>query len=108
MKETSELVVFLTKVILKTLHTQKDGFQLKDLIEYIEHLKDAPQAFMGLKNVKTEFELANQFDIYGLADQVRRLIADELGANADPLLIETIVSAISSVLLVYARIAKNN
>lgn len=108
MKETQELVVFLTKVILKTLHTQKDGFQLKDLIEYIEHLKDAPQAFMGLKNVKTEFELATHLDIYGLSDTVRRLIADELGANADPLLIETIVSAISSVLLVYARIAKSN
>lgn len=105
MKETQELVTFLTKIILKTIENQKDGFQLQDLLTYITELKDAPAAFTGLGNIKTEFELAKPTDIYSLTDQIRRLVAASV---TDPLLIETIVSATTTVLLTYATVAKKN
>jgi hypothetical protein len=106
MKETKEFLLFITKIILKTIENQKDGWQLSDLLTYITDLKDAPAAFTGLGHIKTEFQLATHFDIYGLADEIRRAIADQLGGNADPLLTETIVSAVTTVLLTYATIAK--
>jgi hypothetical protein len=105
MKETSELLVFLTKVILKTLHNQKDGFQLKDLLEYIEHLKDAPQAFIGLKNIKPEFINASTTDIYTLTEEIHDLIHNEID---DDILCETIVNTLQTLLFTYAVLAKKN
>jgi len=103
MKETKELLVFLTKIILKTVENSKDGFKLAELLTYIENIQDAPAAFGGIKLIKSELKGATSEDIYTLTGSVRDLVSAEV---EDELLVETIISALSSLLLTYAYTAK--
>lgn len=105
MKETNELLVFLTQIILKTIHNQKDGFQLGDLLTYIENIKDAPQAFTGLKAIKGEFEAASTEEVKGLVSSVKAVIVEK-EPNIDTLLLEALVSSLTTLFSTYALLAK--
>lgn len=103
MKETRELLVFLTKIILKTIENSKDGFKLAELLTYIENITDAPEAFGGIKLIKSELQGATSQDIYTLANSVRELVSKQVD---DELLVETVISALTTLLLTYSVTAK--
>lgn len=105
MKETNELLVFLTKIILKTVENQKDGFQLSDLLTYIENITDAPAAFGGLNKIKPEFIEAGVADIEGTAKLIEDTIKNEY-PQIDTLLLGTLVSSLKTLLSTYALITK--
>lgn len=105
MKETTELLVFLAKIILKTIHNQKDGFQLGDLLTYIENIKDAPQAFSGLKEIKPEFANADSATIKELVNSIKVILVEK-EPNIDELLLEALISSLTTLFSTYALLAK--
>lgn len=105
MIETKELLVFLTQIILKTIHNQKDGFQLADLLTYVNMLPDAPKAFGGLKDIKPEFAAADSNTIKELVNSVKEIIVEK-EPNIDELLLEALVSSLTTLFSTYALLAK--
>lgn len=103
MKETKELAVVIAKLIRQSLESFQDGFDVTDIASFLDEAMDVPVALTGLKAVQGEFANATPNDIDDIAIEIADILSSEV---KNEMLLETIASAIKTVLLAYALSTK--
>lgn len=103
MKETKELAVVIAKLIRQSLESFQDGFDVTDIASFLDEAMDVPVALTGLKAIQGEFANATPNDIDDIAIEIADILSSEV---KNEMLLETIASAIKTVLLAYALSTK--
>jgi hypothetical protein len=103
MKETKELAVVVAKLIRQSLESFQDGFDVTDIASFLDEAMDVPVALTGLKAIQGEFANATPNDIDDIAIEIADILSSEV---KNEMLLETIASAIKTVLLAYALSTK--
>lgn len=103
MKETKELAVVVAKLIRQSLESFQDGFDVTDIASFLDEAMDVPVALTGLKAIQGEFANATPNDIDDIAIEIADILSTEV---KNEMLLETIASAIKTVLLAYALSTK--
>ena len=103
MKETKELAVVIAKLIRQSLESFQDGFDVTDIASFLDEAMDVPVALTGLKAIQGEFANATPIDIDDIAIEIADILSSEV---KNEMLLETIASAIKTVLLAYALSTK--
>lgn len=103
MKETKELAVVVAKLIRQSLESFQDGFDVTDIASFLDEAMDVPVALTGLKAIQGEFANATPNDIDDIAIEIADILSSEV---KNEMLLETIASAIKTILLAYALSTK--
>tara|TARA_S200002703_G_scaffold33423_1_gene28979 strand:- start:1107 stop:1475 length:369 start_codon:yes stop_codon:yes gene_type:complete len=103
MKETKELAVVVAKLIRQSLESFQDGFDVTDIASFLDEAMDVPVALTGLKAIQGEFVNATPNDIDDIAIEIADILSSEV---KNEMLLETIASAIKTILLAYALTTK--
>lgn len=103
LKETKEFFGFFVAIAVQSFVSLKDGFQAKDLIDYLDEILSAGPAFTGLDQLKSEAVAADRGDVEAMFTTYE---LDLIKAGLDEDLAAVIVSGLKTGYYAFRAIEK--